>query len=140
MVTQTPPAAANRQAVTVDNFVRAESDRVFAGFCPQGFGKFVHHRELSSIEHQLVQRGNRDTLYSFAVLDLDAGPATITLPDAGRRLMSLTVFSQDHYTRGSVYGASSHVVRKEDRGGAGGLSEDGPRAPSMTRLRSTRQP
>jgi hypothetical protein len=111
-----PAAAANPRAVTVDTFVRAESDRVFAGFVPQGFGKFVHFRELSHVENQLVQRGNRDTLYSFAVLDLEAGPATITLPNAGGRLMSLTVFSQDHYTPGSIYGAGDHVVRKEDVG------------------------
>jgi hypothetical protein len=115
MATQTQPTA-NPQAVTVDNFVCAESDRVLAGFCLQGFGKFVHYRELSPVENQLVQRGNRDTLYSFAVLDLDAGPATITLPDAGGRLLSLTVFSQDHFTPGSVYGAGDHVVRKEDVG------------------------
>ncbi len=30
--------------------------------------------------------------------------------------MSLTAFSQDHYTTGSVYGPGPHVVRKEDIG------------------------
>jgi hypothetical protein len=30
---------------------------------------------------------NRDTLYSAAVFDLDAGPVTITLPDAGNPLL-----------------------------------------------------
>ena len=39
-----------------------------------GFGKFFHFRELSPIDHQLVIRANRDTLYSAAVFDLDAGP------------------------------------------------------------------
>ena len=36
-------------------------------------------------------RLNRDTLYSSAVFDLDAGPVTITLPDAGKRFMSMLV-------------------------------------------------
>ena len=42
----TPTTDPKTISVTVDNFVRAESDSVFAGFCPQGFGKFVHFREL----------------------------------------------------------------------------------------------
>jgi len=29
---------------------------------------------------------NRDTLYSFVIVDLDAGPVTVTLPDAGQAL------------------------------------------------------
>jgi hypothetical protein len=47
------------------------------------------HRDLP-VENTGV-RPNRDTLYSFAVFDLDAGPVTITLPDAGKRFMSLMV-------------------------------------------------
>ena len=42
-------------------------------------------------------RLNRDTLYSSAVFDLDAGPVTITLPDAGKRFMSMQVINEDHY-------------------------------------------
>ena len=47
-----------------------------------GFGKFEHHRELSPIDAQTVVRMNRDTLYSAAVFDLEAGPVTITMPDS----------------------------------------------------------
>ena len=39
-----------------------------------GFGKFNHRREPAAIEDQTVIRLNRDTLYSAAVFDLDAGP------------------------------------------------------------------
>jgi hypothetical protein len=38
---------------------------------------------------------NRDTLYSAAVFDLDAGPVTITLPDAGKRFMALQAINRD---------------------------------------------
>jgi len=70
--------------VIVDNFIRAESDRVFSGIVQQnGFGKFNHSRELTPLDKQVVPRQNRDTLYSSAIFDLDAGPVTITLPDAG---------------------------------------------------------
>jgi hypothetical protein len=47
-------------------------------------------------------RPNRDTLYSGAVFDFDAGPATITLPDAGSRFMSMQVFDEDQYTHAST--------------------------------------
>ena len=55
--------------VTVDNFVRAETDmylRMFEGY--GAFGKFLHRRELP-LEGTGV-RPNRDTLYSEAVFDL----------------------------------------------------------------------
>ena len=62
--------------VTVDNFVRAESDLYFAGLLRDSgaIGKFVHRREPASIDNQTVIRLNRDTLYSSALFDLDAGP------------------------------------------------------------------
>ena len=63
-----------------------------------GFGKFDHNRELTPLDKQTVIRMNRDTLYSAAVFDLDAGPVTITLPDAGKRFMSMQVIDEDHYT------------------------------------------
>jgi len=49
-----------------------------------GLGNYSHSREPASIDNQAVIRMNRDTLYSFAVFDLDAGPVTITHPNAGR--------------------------------------------------------
>jgi hypothetical protein len=77
--------------VTVDNFTRAETDLYFNTGVKQagGTGKFFHYREPMAIDKQTVVRANRDTLYSSAVLDLDAGPATISLPDAGGRFRSI---------------------------------------------------
>ena len=50
--------------------------------------KFRHGRELClPIAQQGMVRPNRDTFYSFAIVDLDAGPVTIMLPDAGKRFM-----------------------------------------------------
>lgn len=81
-------------AVTVDNFPRAESVLYFSSIVKEGgMGKFMHHREPAAIDNQTVIRLNRDTLYSAAVFDLDAGPATITLPDVGKRFMSLLAIS-----------------------------------------------
>ncbi len=103
--------------VTADNFIRAESDSVFAGLVAQGgFGKFYHNRELTPVDNHIVQRANRDTLYSTAVFDLDAGPATITLPDAGKRFLTMIVIDEDHYVFTVVYGPGSHTLTKEQIG------------------------
>ncbi|MEZ1318810.1 DUF1254 domain-containing protein [Pseudomonas fluorescens] len=61
-------------------------------------------------------RLNRDTLYTSAVFDLDAGPVDITLPDSGKRFMSLQVIKQDHYTSNVFYGAGSHTLSRENVG------------------------
>jgi hypothetical protein len=86
--------------VTADNFTRAESETYFANIVKQagGLGRFLHRREIEPVDRQIVIRANRDTLYSAAVFDLDAGPVTIALPDAGKRFMSLIVIDEDQYT------------------------------------------
>ena len=51
--------------VSPDNFVRAETDLNFGRAVRDGgFGKFAHNRELTPVDHQIVVRQNRDTLYS----------------------------------------------------------------------------
>jgi hypothetical protein len=104
--------------VTVENFVRAETDTYFANLTKDsgGLGKFGHHREPPSIANQIVIRMNRDTLYSSAVFDLDASPATVTLPNAGKRFMSMQVINEDQYTQEVVYGAGSYTLTREKIG------------------------
>jgi hypothetical protein len=103
--------------VTVDNFIRAETDLYMSNIVKDGgLGKLVHRREPASIDNQTVIRLNRDTLYSSAVFDLDAGPVTITLPDAGKRFMSLLVINEDHYAPAVVYGAGSHTFTEDNIG------------------------
>ena len=103
--------------VTVDNFIRAESDLYLGNVIKDGgFGKFMHRREPAPVDHQAVIRMNRDTLYSGLVVDLDAGPATITLPEAGKRFMSMIVVNQDHYVPAVNYGAGSYTLDKQSVG------------------------
>ena len=98
--------------VTADNFKRAETDMYFTMFAKEGaFGKFFHHRDLP-LENTGV-RPNRDTLYSYAVFDLDAGPVTVTLPDAGKRFMSLMVINQDHYALETVYAPKDYTYTRD---------------------------
>ena len=82
--------------VTPDNFARAESDMYFSGVVKNGgLGKFDHTRDPAPLDKQTVMRLNQDTLYSSAVSDLDAGPVTVTLPDPGKRFMSMQVIDED---------------------------------------------
>ena len=59
---------------------------------------------------------NRDTLYSAAVFDLDAGPVTITLPDAGKRFMSMQVINEDQYTRHGDLRPGPHTLTRDEIG------------------------
>ena len=84
------------EAVTVDNFVRAETDMTLASYVKQGaFGKFLHIRQPVSIDKQDVIRMNRDTLYSMGVFDLTT-PVTIAKPASQGRFQSMMVINQDH--------------------------------------------
>jgi hypothetical protein len=103
--------------VTPDNFCRAETDLYFTNFVKEGgFGKFVHNRAPTPLDQQKVVRMNRDTLYSSAVFDLDAGPVTITMPDAGSRFMSLQIWDEDEYCPLVAYGAGTHELTREGIG------------------------
>jgi hypothetical protein len=111
------PSGSAAVPVTPDNFPRAESDLYFSNVVKDGgFGKFVHRREPAAVNNQTIIRLNRDTLYSAAVFDLTAGPVTVTLPDAGKRFMSMQVIDGDQYTPEVDYGAGTHVLSKEKIG------------------------
>src|SRR6266566_4902714 len=106
--------ASPAEPVTVENYNRAQTDVNFAGVVKNGgFGKFRHGRELAPPVQQGIVRPNRDTLYSFAIVDLDAGPVTITLPEAGKRYMGMQVVNQDQYTPATYYGAGTHTLTRE---------------------------
>ncbi len=113
-IAQTGSGSAATVLVTPDNFVRAETDLYFSGVVKNnGFGKFDHTLEPAPLDKQSVIRLNRDTLYSAAVFDLDAGPVTITLPAAGKRFVSLQVINQDHYTQGVHYKSGSYTLERK---------------------------
>lgn len=103
--------------VSPDNFVRAVSDQEFTNVVNEnGFGRFFHMRDLTPIDRQLVVRSNRDTLYSAAVFDLQAGPVTITLPDPGARYLSAQVINQDEYVTDMFYGGGEHTLDQDHVG------------------------
>lgn len=105
--------------VTVENFVRAETDRYFERYAlgkGRKLGKVMWRRDVSPIDDQTVVRQQRDTLYGAAVFDLEAGPVTITLPDPAGRFMSLQNWNESQYTPGVEYSAGSYRYTKESVG------------------------
>jgi hypothetical protein len=111
-------APGSKMPVTVDNFARAETDHYLAANAKAvgGLGKFQHSREPVSIDRQTVIRMNRDTLYSFAVFDLAGGPVTLSLPDTGKRYMSMMVVDQDHYLPIVAYGTKPVTLTQKSVG------------------------
>ncbi|WP_322922022.1 DUF1254 domain-containing protein [Nocardioides renjunii] len=77
--------------------------------------QFMHNREPAAIDKQTVIRLNRDTLYSFAVVDISAG-AVLTVPDAGDRYLSVMVVNEDHYINRVLHDAGDHHLTAEELG------------------------
>ena len=100
--------------VNVDNFIRAETDRMFASVAARdGVNQLFHHREAASVEQQLVIRTNRDTLYSSALVDISQG-ASLTVPDPGDRYMSVMVVNNDHYINHVIHSPGTHELTVDE--------------------------
>lgn len=100
--------------VTVTTFNRAETHRMFNDLQGAGGGinQFFHVRTPTAIDAQPVIRMNRDTLYSIAIVDLAEG-ATVTIPDAGDRYLSVMVVDEDHYVTSVLHDPGVHVLDAE---------------------------
>ncbi len=101
--------------VNIDNFVRAETAAQFDRFV-QGAGgvnKWNHYRVATPLDQQSVIRMNRDTIYSFAIVDISQG-ATLTLPDPGERYMSVMVVNEDQYINNIFHEGGTYELSMEE--------------------------
>ncbi|OBA71759.1 carboxylesterase [Mycobacterium sp. 1554424.7] len=103
--------------VNVDNFVRAETHRMFRDIQASagGIGIFRHNRTPARIDEQTVIRLNRDTLYSFAIVDL-AEPARLTLPDADGRYVSAMIVNEDHFVNDVLHDPGDYPLTSDRYG------------------------
>src|SRR5215469_850619 len=108
--------AGNTVPVTADNFNRAETDMYFGTIVKNGGIGHLEHRRVLYLTDSPIVRPNRDTLYSGAVFDFDAGPVIIALPDTGKRFISMQVIDEDQYTHMVYYGAGRYTVSREEMG------------------------
>lgn len=103
--------------VNVDNFALAETHRMMRDLQANagGVNRFQHNREPAAIDNQTVIRLNRDTLYSFAVLNVSAG-ATLSIPEHGERYLSAMVVNEHHYVDAIFHDAGRYELTQEQFG------------------------
>jgi hypothetical protein len=78
-----------------------------------GINQWGHNRGPTPLDQQTVVRMNRDTLYSFAIVDLADG-AVVTMPDSGERYSSLMVVNQDHYVNRIFHEPGDHHLSVDE--------------------------
>ena len=105
------------ERVNIDNFRAAETARMFDSFvaASSGVNRFTHFRAPTPVESQPVIRMNRDTLYSIAVVDISRG-ATLTVPDAGGRYLSVMAVNAEHYINEVYREPGTHEITMADHG------------------------
>jgi hypothetical protein len=97
--------------VTADNYPALETSRQLVKIQDKvGVNKFDHKRLLTPTDEQPVVRMNRDTYYSFSLVDVSKG-AYVTLPEVpelpGGTYMSLEVVTEDHRVQPMKYNAGT---------------------------------
>ena len=103
--------------VNVDNFRAAETARLFDDALKMsgGTNQWFHYREPTGVDNQPVIRMNRDTLYSSAIVDISQG-ATLTLPDAGGRYMTVMAPNAEHYINRVFSDPGTYELTVEEHG------------------------
>lgn len=101
--------------VNVDNFVHAENDMQMDRMLQLsgGINLWAHNRQPTPLDKQNVIRMNRDTIYSFAVVDISEG-ATVTLPETDGRYMTMMVINNDGYINNIYKKAGDHELTLEE--------------------------
>jgi len=100
--------------VTPENFKTTATHWEFTKYIPLagGLNKFYHFRTPYPIDNQPTVRGNRDTLYSMAVVDISEG-ASLTIPDTGDRYVSAMIIDEDHYVNKVYLGGGKHPLNRD---------------------------
>ncbi len=107
------------QLVPVDynNYAHVETDLTMHRVLKttKGVNQWVHIKQPTPIENQKIIRMNRDTLYSIAVVDVRKG-ASITIPKADKRYISIAVINTDGYTNMVKIGGGKYDLNKDNVG------------------------
>lgn len=112
----TPTQAADTPiTVNFENYARAETNMQMERMLKitQGVNKLVHYRLPTPLDGQSVIRMNRDTLYSFAIIDISKG-AKLIIPDVGERYLSTMVVNNDGYINKVFYGGGTFDLTMDE--------------------------
>ena len=93
---------------TAENYPTLETSRqLLAAQGRAAVNNFAHNRKLTPTDDQPVVRMNRDTFYSFAVVDISAG-ASITIPPVPEgKYVSIQPVTMDHRIQPMSYGSGT---------------------------------
>jgi len=93
---------------TTENYPTLETSRqLLAAQGRAAVNQFAHNRKLTPTDDQPVVRMNRDTYYSFAVVDVSAG-ASITIPPIPEgKYVSVQPVTMDHRIQPMSYGSGT---------------------------------
>jgi hypothetical protein len=114
-VAQAGENSENGLSVTKENYAHSMVDQALQREFLLGANNssWHHHRTLIELDKQPAPMMNRDTLYSFSVVD-GGGDVAITLPETDGRYQSLHIFDQNHVTVAVYYGAGRYVIPAKD--------------------------
>ncbi|AOI82790.1 DUF1254 domain-containing protein [Burkholderia cepacia] len=93
VATENAANSATLFTIALYQFYATRQSYIAQGLAPN---TFLHNRQLSDASSTSVTKPNHDTLYSIAMLQLDAGPIQIDTPASGTRYFSLALM--DAYT------------------------------------------
>lgn len=97
-------------AVTRENFAFAVLDESMQNEVKLGAtNTFYNHRKPMELDKQPAVLMNRDTLYSFAIIDASHG-ATVHVPKGDGRYTSVHLMQHDHVTDNVYYGGGDYVI------------------------------
>ena len=100
--------------VNVNNYVMAETAGQFERILKMtgGVNKLMSLREPTPLDKQSVIRMNRDTLYSFAIVDISKG-AKLTMPETNGRYNSAMIVNEKEYINKVFYEPGTHELTKD---------------------------
>jgi hypothetical protein len=106
--------------VTDENYALAETQVIFTDYVQKiaaatktkGVGVFMHNRKPADPKDRTVMRINFDTLYSFAVIDLEEA-LTLVMPETDGRYQSAWIISEDHYNPIAFTEPGQHRLTKD---------------------------
>jgi len=106
---------AKNVAVNVNNYVLAETAGQFDRILKMtgGINKLQSFREPTPLDKQSVIRMNRDTLYSFAIVDISKG-AKLTMPETDGRYNSAMIVNENEYINKVFYEPGTHELTKDE--------------------------
>ncbi|WP_299597286.1 DUF1254 domain-containing protein [uncultured Microbulbifer sp.] len=97
-------------SVTRHNYALANLDMAMEREAELGaVNQFYHHRKPMELDKQPAVLMNRDTLYSFAIIDASHG-AKVTVPEGDGRYVSVHIMQHDHVTDNVYYGAGEYTI------------------------------